>query len=314
MTNKTQKIITAILVSCLIVLSLQSLVIILNLYQVAIFLHLAFWLWIFLWLMVFVLYDLHFKNPGAFLRAKTRHENVPHWLKRSVRIAFTALIGRLGHLGRWNEIKHWLNYLLLPGIIFWSTVAVLYANFGNVKIQQIYIWLSSAAFIVIYWYVKEAFSRKQEKVEADIFAALSVAKIYAVVLTFGAAMVIMRHFCLSPYLFALGIFCLTFLFVSQALFQHKYINLISLAAALSIGAFIGISGYFVYIYWGYNYMTAAIFLAAVYNLLWGGYHYYLDKALTKKVFFEILLICFIIAYFVLSNTNFKAKILDSCIF
>lgn len=314
MKNKIQKIGIVIFVFCLIVLSLESLAVILNLYQIQVFLHLAFWLWLFLWLLLFMLYDLHFKNFGVLKRAIAKHESVPRLFKRVGRIVVSAIFDRLSHLRKWEEIKHWLNYLLLPGFLFWSTVGILYVNFGNTKVQQIYIWLSSVALALIYWFVKQVFSKKQEKVEANVFMALSVVKIYSIALAYAVAMAIMRHFCLDPFLFVSGVFSLTFLHIYQALFQHKYIQLFSLGITSLISAVMAILGYFVYVYWGYNFYTAAILLTAFYNLFWGIYHYYLDKALTKKIFFEIILLCFFVIYIVLSNTNFKAKIFGGCVF
>jgi hypothetical protein len=66
------------------------------------------------------------------------------------------------------------------------------------------------------------------------------------------------------------------------------------------------------IFWGYNYFTGAVFLAVFYNLLWGIFHYSLDRALNFKVFLEIAVISLLLASMVFSVTNFKAKLLDGC--
>ena len=71
-------------------------------------------------------------------------------------------------------------------------------------------------------------------------------------------------------------------------------------------------GQVVYVYWGYNYFTAAVFLTACYNFFWGIFHYHLDKSLTWRAFWEILIISLIMGGMVISVTNFHARLLDSC--
>lgn len=312
MTLKTQKIISTILVSTQVILSLQALIYILNLNQINIFLHLSLWVWILLAVLMAFWYDLHFKNPGSLARAKKRHENVTHWLGRTLKIWFTAFWDRIEHFRRWKYFKHWQNYLLLPGMTFWATVTLFYLNFGQFKPQQIFALFSSAALIVTYWYLKEIFHRRKDAVDEDIFIALSVIKIYTIVILYSAGMGLMRYFCLSPMLFTLLIFSLTFLLVYQALFQNSLIKPVNLAWTLLIAAVVSAAGYFVYVYWGYNYYTAGILLAAFYNLLWTSFHYYLDHSLTKRAFWEILAISLLIAFMILQVTNFKARILGAC--
>ena len=132
---------------------------------------------------IIFLYDLHFKNPGALSRAIKRHETVAYWLHRSCKILFSAFWDRIYHIRSWRYFKHFQNYLLLPGIIFWSTVSLLYLNLGRTEVQQTFILLSSIALIITYWYLKEIFRRKKEIVDHDIFVVLSVVKLYSVFVT-----------------------------------------------------------------------------------------------------------------------------------
>ena len=85
-----------------------------------------------------------------------------------------------------------------------------------------------------------------------------------------------------------------------------------MAIAFVISLVMGIVGYGVYVWWGYNNFTAAVFMAACYNLMWGVFHYSLDKALTPRALLEILVISLIIIGMILEVTNFKARILDGC--
>ena len=284
MTVRTQKIISTILVILVTAASFGVLVKLLNLNQPKIFLQTAFVIWFYLWIQIFVLYDLHFKQPEE----------------------------RFRHLFVWKDFSQALNYLLLPGFLFWGTTASIFIEFGHLKAQMVVIILSTAAMGVSFYYIKEVFSRKKERVDQDIFVALSVVKIYAVALFFGSFMALMRSYCKDPKIFLLAILCSGFLLVYQALYQHRMINLKNTGVALVIGLILGVAGYFIYIYWGYNFFTAAVFFTAIYNLLWGTFHYHLDHSLNWKIFLEILIFCLIAASMVFSVTNFRARILDDC--
>jgi len=291
---------------------LESLLYIINLNQPEIFLNLSFWFWMYLAVVMAFWYDLHFKNPGALARAKARHESVNHWLRRALRVWSSAFWDRIEHFRRWRYFKHWQNYLILPGLTFWATAAMLYLDFGQKGTQQVFVVLSSAALITTFLYLKEIFRRRKDEVDSDAFVALSVVKIYTAGLLFGAGLAITRRFCLGEWLYAALVLCLTFLLVYQALFQHAFIRLFTIGVALLIAAAMAIIAYFVYIYWGYNFYTAAIFMAAFYNLFWGVFHYYLDHALTQRVFWEIFAVSLLVAAMVIQATNFRARLLDSC--
>ncbi len=139
MTLRQQKLFSAISVAISVFGSLQALAYILNLNQLAIFVHLSFWVYLYLIVKMSLLYDLHFKNPGAFARAKILHENIAHWFVRSWKIGFSAFWDRLSHVRKWEHFRQVQNYLVLPGLIFWSTVSLLYLNFGRIFLQQIFI-------------------------------------------------------------------------------------------------------------------------------------------------------------------------------
>lgn len=313
MTHKKQNIFSTLIIAVASILSFQSLITIANLNQSDILFSTSIKIWFWQCLLIFFLFDLHFKNPGALSRARKMHVGLESWIERYWKIFFTALWDRIGHLRRINEIKQFIIYLILPGFLFWPTVIIIFSNLGRINIQQLYAWISTVALTVIFWYLKELFHRKSEKADSDIFIAFSVAKIYAVTITFGAGLELVRSYCLGPTYYALGVLASTFLLFYQALYLHKAVNHKTISVSFLVSAIMGILGFFVYKLWGFNFFSAAIFMSAFYNFFWGIYHFHLDHGLNKKVFFEILLICFMVAYLVFLNTNFKAKILGGCI-
>jgi len=312
MTLKQQKITSAFLIAIVVVGGFQALIYILNLNEPVIFLYVAFAIYFYLLFKISLLYDLHFKNPGALARAKKRHEGLSHWLHRDLRAVGAAFWDRIRHFRKWEHLRHWQNYLVLPGLIFWSTVCLLYLNLGRVYVEQVFAFMSSAALIVAYWYLKEVFHRRKEVVDNDVFVALSAVKIYTAFVLYASALGVARRFCLDWHLFVLAIFGLTFLLIYQALFQHQLINLKNLGLTLALSLVISLISYFVFFYWGLNYFTAGIFLMAWYNFFWNIFHRKLDNNLTWRYFVEILLLTCLISAMIFSVTNFKARLSNGC--
>ncbi|MDR3642137.1 MAG: hypothetical protein P4L74_00740 [Candidatus Doudnabacteria bacterium] len=312
MNLRTQKIITCVLITASVFGGFEALISILNLNQTGTYLSVAFWIFAYLMLMIVLLFDLHIKKPGSLTRARARHADLPATLTRQTRVVFSALWERFEHLRSWTYIRQWIHFLLLPGFIFWSTFSLLYVNLGNYNIQQLLVVLSTIALALDYWFLKEAFRRGREVADADIFATLSMIKIYAIALVYAAALSILRYYCLNPLYFSLEVFGYTFLLIFQALYLHRRAGGKNMAVALLISLIMGIVGYGVYIWWGYNYFTAAVFMAAIYNLLWGTFHYQIDKTLSWRAFWEILVVCVIVVAMVLSVTNFTARISGGC--
>lgn len=312
MSTKTGKIFGALLNLCIVVGGFEGLIAILNLNQPDLYIRTAFYVGLFYIFQIFLLYDLHLRSAGSFAKAKARHENAGRSFVKGCKVIGTALWYRCYHLRQGKFFRQWLNYLVLPGMIFWSSITIFFVNFGFPKIQQIFALLSSTALFFNYWYLKEIFSRDKEKVDQDIFVVMSVVKVYASAIVYGAILVLTRSYCLEAHYLVFAVFCCTFLLIYQALFQHRLISIKNLNITLLISAAMAFIGYGVLAFWGYNYFTAAVFMGTCYNLLWAVFHYTLDKALTWAVFWEIFIVSAIICAMVFSVTNFKARILDDC--
>jgi hypothetical protein len=313
MNLQSQKVVTTLSVSWVVLGGFEALIYLLGINQEFFFLRVSLYIYLYLALKMAVLYDLHFKNPGALHRAKARHESVSHWLVRSMRTWASAIHDRFHHLFHWKEFRHFQNYLLLPALIYWATVGLLYINFGKMPLQQTFALLSSAALIVCYWYLKEIFYRKQEKVDADIIRILTVIKLYAAFLLYAATIGLTRYFCLDPQYAVLGVLLLTFWLMYQAIFQYNFVTAASLYLALAVSVLLAGMSYFVYLYWGLNYFTAGVFLMAWYNFFWGIVHHFLHRDhFDGKVFLELLLMTLLISVMMLGVTNFRARLLNVC--
>lgn len=299
---KKQKIISVCLVALVAFLGFEVLIYLGRLNTFSSFMQAAFWLWLYLALNIVVLYDLHFKRL-SFSRG--------HYKQAGLKFG-SALVKRIEHFKEPRFLKSWGVYLILPGIIFWSTVATLAVNAGRVRVEQFFSTLSALALAVFFWYVKEIFSRKEETMSFDVYSVLSALKIYAALLLFGSAFSVFRYYCLEGELLAYGVFSCVFLLLFQALYHEKRAKEAYYIGIVLIAFLQALSAYGVYIYWGYDSLTAAVFLTAVYNLLWGLFYHITKKDLNLRLALEIVFVSLFIAGLALSVTNFKAQIIPAC--
>ncbi len=309
MTIRSQKVISLILISIVAFGGFEALVYILKLNQLGIYIQTAFWIYAYLVIKMVLLFDLHFKNPGSWKQAKAKHEHVTHFAMRWVKVLASAMEHRLAHFLHWPFFRHSLHGIFVPGVIFWSTITLFFINFSHSLIKQVYVLLSGIGLVLSFWYIKEIFYRRKEKVDGDVFVVLTLVKLYSLSIAFAASLALVRRFELGDGYFILSTFCLTFLFIYHAIFQHKLVTFKNVIGALGIAIAMAFVAQLIIMGWGNNYFTATVFMVAIYNVLWGTFHYYLDKTLTLRLFLELLIIGALIAAMMFSVTNFKARIL-----
>lgn len=291
MTRRTHKLIATTLLAVTVFGGFEALGTLSNLNQLDLFSAVAWAVYAFLVFDILFFYDLHYRDRA---------------------VPLGHLFKRFSHFFEPDQVIQALNYLLLPSFLYWATVGILFLHQGHERIQQGFIWLSSIAMVSLYWHVREILSRKRERVDPELFVAMSVLKILTVGLIYTVGLALLRRYCIEPWLYAAGVFSATLLLVDQALFQHRLLDRKTLAVAVAIAAVQAALAYLAYRYWGLNFYTAGIALTATYNVMWGVFHHRLDGNLTKRVFFEILILSLIVAGMVFSVTNFRAQLIDSC--
>lgn len=273
---------------------------VLGLNEVAIFIGISFAVYVFLVIWQIFIFDLHSKHIGALIRSVSER----FWYLRS------------GH-----HFLHFVNYLILPGIIYWMTVIVLYLEPFDELIKQVWIIFSGLALAISQWYMKTVFlAHKEAPSAARQFIFL--AKLYASYIAFVAAFGISRYFGYLPWeirpegYFTLGapafsviIFCVTVLLLFQALFQHHYVGFKILKYLFATGLGLAVIAYALFYFWNVNYYSGALVMTGVYNTVWGLLHHkYIDKNLTRTIMYEYLAVLFVILVMVFSTTNFAERI------
>ncbi len=263
-------------------------------HQVGLFLRISLYVYLFLVLWQTFIFDLHLRKPRTYA-------DLTRTFAESIRERFEYL----RHKHHWFNFQ---NYLILPGITYWTTVALLFLNPFDELRKQVWIFLSVLALASEFWYLKTVFyaHKQASRISREV---IFVAKLYASFLAFTAALGITRYFGYGAEWFGLFVFAVTFLLIYQALFQHHYVGFKMLKFLLLLSLSLGIVGYAIYSLWNVNFYSGALVLAALYNTMWGIIHHkYLDKNLTPQIVYEYLAVLFVILVIVFSTTNFAQRI------
>ncbi|MDP4001229.1 MAG: hypothetical protein Q8P83_03235 [bacterium] len=300
MTEIKHKILSTFIVTAISYLGLQVLVYFASIFQLGIYFQVALWIYAFLVFWLLFIFDVHLRNRGILALLRLKH-NGP-------RLVWEALKKRVEHVFNWHHFSHLLAFLVLPSIIFWTTVILVSLNPFREQIKQILIVISIVNLGVAYWYFTERFSKKLEIHDLGL-KVLNLVKLYTAYLGFATVLGLTWYFGLGEDFLLPGLFALTFLILYQALFQHRLLRLRSEIYALGIAGTSALVGLWLSVNWNIQYLTGGIVILAVYNALWGMLHHYLDRTLTKKLVGEYLLMLIVIFSILFATHNFGARVL-----
>lgn len=275
-------------------LGLEAASSVLGIYQVGWFLRISLYVYLFLVFLQTFIFDLHLKKPRASAG-----------FTRTVAEALKERFEYLKHRHHW---LHFQNYLILPGITFWTTVAMLYLNPFDQVTKQVFIILATAALAVDIWYLKTVFlAHKDAKGISRQLIFLS--KFFASYLAFAASFGLTRYFGYGANWLMVSVFVLSFLLLYQALFQHHETGFETLKYLFLTSLILGSIAYLLYYLWNVNYFTGALVLTGIYNTIWGIIHHkWIDNNLTREMVYEYIAVLFVILVIVFSSTNFAERI------
>lgn len=267
---------------------------VLNSYQIGIFFRVGLMVYAFLVFWQSFVFDLELR-PAATLSG----------LERSFLHSFRDRFSYLIHGDHW---LHYQNYLVLPGIIYWSAIVLLYLRPFEQVFKQFVIIGSAMALSVAFWYLKTTFYRHHEASRGQR-QSIFLVKVYASFVAYAAALGIIRYFGFGVEFFSILIFGITFLLLYQALFQHHSVALKSVMRILATSLILSGLAYVVFFIWNVNYYSAALALTAFYNTAWGFIHHkYIDRDLTREIFLEYVAVLILVLVIIFSTTNFAERI------
>ncbi|GAC1412413.1 MAG: hypothetical protein NVSMB66_1370 [Candidatus Doudnabacteria bacterium] len=297
LSSKTHRFISILAISLISFVGLEILVYINNLYQTQIYIQASGYIYLFLLIWLYFIFDLHFKDR-QHLDTKT---------------LLSSIVKRFKHFTVWEHLRYFQNFLILPGILYWGSIILIGINFGHLKLQHFIAVSTAIALVVAFSLFKEVFHQKIAPIHNSHFVALTYVKVYAAWLIYASSLGIVWYYCFKPYVFYAVVFLVTLMLLYQALFQFSKITLQNLGYALLVSVGLSVASYYVYQYWNVNYFSAGLFLMAFYNFLWGLLYHTVKKTLTFQVFFEQIAVLSLILVIVFGTTNFNSKI-DRCLF
>src|SRR6185503_2499821 len=119
--NETkQKFLSTLIVTFGAFLGFEALSYIIGIYQLRGSLYVAFYVYAFHIFWLTFVFDLHLKKRGVLANARLNH--------KGIKMVWMACQDRIEHLRRWDYLRHYQNYLVLPGLLYWGTVILLFLN------------------------------------------------------------------------------------------------------------------------------------------------------------------------------------------
>lgn len=299
MNEQKQKYLSTLITSGVAFLGFEALSYIVGIYQLKTAVLVSLYVYAFHIFWLTFLFDLHLKKRGVWAEVKVSFQGIE--------LFFEAFKRRVEHVRKWEYLRHYQNYLVLPGIIYWSTVALMFLNPFQNEFKQLLVITASFCMSVAYWFMKEHVSRKLEAHDSWI-KVLSLVKLFAAFLIYSAIIGIATRFGYDAYFLLYSIFVVTFLLVYQALFQHKLLTFQIFLWIIIIALILGIVSVLVYSNWNTEYFTAGLVLLAVYNCLWGILHHHLDRTLSRRLVFEYVVMMLFVVSFLLASHNFDQRV------
>ncbi|MEJ0020968.1 MAG: hypothetical protein WDN47_00105 [Candidatus Doudnabacteria bacterium] len=298
--EKNHKYLSTFIVSFGMLLGFEALSYIVGIYQLNTGLFVAFYVYAFHIFWLTFLFDLHLKKRSVLAAAGLDH--------KGAQMVWNACKERVRHVFQWEYFRHYQNYLVLPGLLYWATVILIFLNPFNTLLKQSVIFSASIAMTVAYWFIKEHFSKRLEA-QYHWITVLALVKLFTAFLIYSAVIGVTFHYGYDVGFLLPAVVTITFLLVYQALFQHNLLSFPIFIWIVILALVMGIVSVWVYNYWNTEYFTAGLVMVAVYNMLWGILHHYLDKTLTQKVVFEYLAMMILIISFLFASHNFNQRVI-----
>lgn len=293
------KVISVVISTVAVYFGFQTLDLISGIYQMHIFFIVAWVVFAFHIFWLTFMFDLHLKSSGHLTHAKQNFSGVS--------ALWQAFKSRVRHLYHWHYLRHYLNYLILPVIIYWSVVILIYLNPFFELFKDGLIVVNTIVLAMIYWHMKEVFSHNME-VHKTGLKILFLGKLFAAYLMYTALIAVGWYFGLSLSALLPATFILTFLLIYQALLQSKLLELHIYPAIIMMSTLITLCWVLVFQNWNVNYYTAGLMIIVIYNTCWGIMHRFLDRTLTWKITWEYIFMLIVLVSFILGTHDFHGRI------
>ena len=297
--QQKQKMLSTLIVTIGAFAGFEALSYVVSLYQLKSALYLSFYIYFFHILWLIFVFDLHLKKRGVLAELRLNH--------RGMSLVWRALKARFAYMTQWHHFRHFQNHLVLPGLLYWSCVILIFLSPFNYPLKQIIILATTVCLNIGYWFMKEHVSQRMEAHSGSL-KYLALVKLFAAFLVYCALMGVTIHFGYGATFLGLAAGTLTFLLIYQALFQHHLLSFGAFLWIVIISLVMAGVAMMVYQYWNTQYFAAGLVMLAVYNTLWGLLHHYLEKTLTWRIAFEYLAMTLLVLSLLLGSHNFNQRV------
>lgn len=271
----------------------------LEIYQLRTFVSLSVYIFLFHIFWLTFIFDLHLKKRSVLANLRPTHSG---WA-----LAIRALKDRTSHLANWHYLRHYINFLVLPSLIYWSCTILIFLNPFQNLVKQLVIISSTLFLAVAYWHFKKVYSRNLE-IHAVPIKILSLVKLFTAFLVYSAALGYVWYFGYGSGVLMFVVFFSTLGMLYQAVFQHRLLGPRTLHFMLLISALVSAASLMVYDLWNIEYFTGGLVMLAVYNLFWGMLHHKMEGNLNAKLVFEYLLMTILFLSILVGGHNFGPRI------
>lgn len=291
------KITSALIVTVITFLGFQALSVIIGLNQQQTFVSTAVYIFIFHIFWIAFVFDLQLKYRSSVGIVSAKFQNLVR----------EALIVRFRHFFHWHYLRHYLNYLVLPTLLYWAVVILLFINPFAHQFKQAMIWSSTLVLTTFYWHMREHLTARIE-MRYTALRILSALKLFAAYLVFAAAIGGVYYYGLDAHLLFYAIAGASFMLLHQALFQHDFGSPKLTLLILILSAIVAGVGVYISHIWNTEYFTAAMIVLAAYNTLWAFMHHTLDRTFSTKLAFEYLILAILVVSIIFATHNFSPRL------
>jgi hypothetical protein len=260
-------------------------------------------------LTVFCHYDLHLEklHINPFKKAWIKHKHRPA-IEKWGTIVLTGLYNRFHHFYKKDNLLPHLVFLIQPSFLYWSTSSLLFF-FVDPLFSQILIFASTMAYMLILASISGIYS-KALKVEEKHFHLLSITKTLVVFLSLMASYGYFYFGFVNHYNAIVLVLATTVVLLFQFAWKSGKLFTKSLAwpAVFWSGLFLS-SVAFALVSARVGFVFAVVSLFASYYLCFGLLRHYLKGDLTKKLFWEHLIVAILLVTLVWGNTYFDKLVL-----
>lgn len=289
-------------------LALEAISFLAGIYQLETFLRIAVLIYLFIIAFISFTFDLRLKPPGSLRRSRYYYQYSKSRFSKLFKIIARSLALRFHYLKSWPHWRHFQNYLILPSVLYWGVVLLIFLNPFSVFKKQFFVVVSACLFALIVGYLKFVFIGYSSTAVRVRYMMFAVTMITAFAF-YASLLGVVWYLGLPDFYFTGAAALITFLLLYQSLFHHAQLNLEKNLKFAFLGSFIiWIASSAVWRYWALNYYTAGIILATVLHLYWSLTLQAIQKRLTWARAWEYILIFALLVVFALSMTNFHSRI------